>query len=224
MVGLVSFLSAMVPAVVLLVLGIPFPIVVVALVAGGVTGLLIAGSTRAGERRDTDRIQIAAVTLADWAHRNDGRSETDPDALRDGAWELPATSWFYGTVLAVGRREGFEVGVTCFLEATSEGAPTRHTGHLVHLPEPVPELRLSRAQLRRIRRGRTGEPIPDLVRERLAAVPPDTESLDVADQVLFLVRPRWPEFAPPDEHVDAAVAVAAALGHERGRDASTTRR
>lgn len=218
MVGLVSFLSAMVPAVILLVLGTPFPITVVVLVVGGVAGLVLAGSASAGERRDTDRIQVAAVTLADWANRNDGRSETDPDALRDGSWELPATSWFYGAVLAVGRRDGFEVGVTCFLEATTEGATTRHTGHLVHLPEPVPQLRLNRTQLRRIRRGKAGGPIPDLVRERLAAVPPDTESLDVVDQVLFLVRPRWPEFSPPDEHVDAAVAVAAALGHERGSD------
>lgn len=224
MVVLVSFFSAMVPAVIVLVLGVPFPIVVVVLVVGGVTGLLVAGSAKADERRDTDRIQIAAVTLADWAHRHGGNADTDPDALRDGPWELPGTSWFYGEALALGRREGFEVGVTCFLEATSEGATTRHTGHLVHLPEPVPQLRLNRTQLRRIRRGNAGEQIPDLVRERLAALPPDAESLDVVDRVLFLVRPRWPEFSPPDEHVDAAVAVAAALGHEHGRDASATRR
>jgi hypothetical protein len=211
--SLVSFLSAVVPAVVTSVLGLPFPIVVLATVVGGVVGLLVAGSARVDERRDTDRVQVAAVTLAEWAHRNDGRCETDPDALLEDGWELPTTSWFYGSVLAVGRRDGFEVGVTCFLEANTEGATTRNTGHLVRLPEPVPELRLSRGQLRRIRRGSPlREPIPDGVLERLAAVPPDTESLDVVDQVLFLVRPRWPEFSRPDEYVDAAVAVAAALG------------
>jgi hypothetical protein len=218
MANLVSFLSAAVPAVVLSLLGVPLPVTVLVMVVCGVVGLVVANSTRTDERRDTDKVQVAAVTLADWANRKEGSCETDADALPEDGWELPSTSWFYGSVLAVGRQDGFEVGVTCFLEASTEGATTRHTGYLVRLPGEAPELRLNRAQLRRIRRGSAREPISAPVRDRLAAVPADTESLDVVDRVLFLVRPDWPQFDPPDEHVGAAVAVAAALGAEHGRD------
>ncbi len=215
---LVSFLSAVVPAVVLSLLGVPLPIVALAVVAGGVTGLVVANMASADERRETERIQTAAVTLADWAHRHGGRCETDPALLADGDWELPGTPWCHGAVIALGRRDGFEVAVTCFLETSSEGASSPHTGYLVRLPGDVPELRLTRARLRRIGRGSRREDLPGAVRERLAALPPDAESLDVVDRVLYLVRPRWPQFDTPDGHVDAAVAVAAALGEQRDRD------
>jgi hypothetical protein len=211
MANLVSFLCALVPAVVLSVLGVPLPIVVLVMVACGVVGLFIANSARADERRETDRVQMAAVTLAEWAHRNDGHCETDLAEIPGDGWELPATPWFHGAVLALGRRDGFEVGVTCFLEASTEGATGRHTGYLVRLPGDTPELRLTRAALRRIRKGAGENGLADEVRMRLAAVPADTESLDVVDRVLFLVRPNWPEFTAPDEQVDAAVSIAAAL-------------
>ena len=219
MANLVSFLCALVPAVVLSVLGVPLPIVVLVMVVCGVAGLFIANSARADERRETDRIQMAAVTLADWAHRNDGHCETDLAELPADGWELLATPWFHGAVLALARRDGFEVGVTCFLEADTEGSTGRHTGYLVRLPDGAPELRLPRAELRRIRRGAGSDGLPDAVRARLAAVPADTESLDVIDGVLYLVRPRWPEFAAPDEQVDAVLGVAAALAGERDREA-----
>jgi hypothetical protein len=215
MANLVSFLCAAVAAFALSVLDLPLPVVVVGMVVAGVAGLLVANAARSDERRDTDRIQTAAVTLADWAHRNDGHCETDLAELPTGGWELPATPWFHGEVLALGRRDGFEVGVTCFLEGTSEGTPSRFTGYLVRLPAEVPELRLTRAHLRRIRRGAQHDGLAGPVRERLATVPPDTESLDVVDRVLYLVRPSWPEFTAPDEQLAAAVDVAAALGrHE----------
>ena len=225
MANLVSFLSAAVPAVVLSVLGVPLPIVVVVMVVCGVAGLLVANSAGTDERRETERVQKAAVTLADWAHRHGGHSETDPEALPADGWELPESHWFHGAVLALGRVDGFEVAVTCFLEANTEGATTRHTGYLVRLPEApdtrpdtgpdaapdtTPELRLNRTELRRIRRG-SGRDLPENVRERLAAVPADTESVDAVDGVLYLVRPRWPEFSAPDEQVAATVGVAAAL-------------
>jgi hypothetical protein len=218
MASLVSFLSAVVPAVVLSLLGVPLPITVLVMVVCGLAGLFLANAARADERRETDRIQMAAVTLADWANRNDGHCETDLAALPEDGWELPATPWFQGAVLALGRRDGYEVGVTCFLETNTEGATTPHTGYLVRLPWDAPELRLSRTELRRIRRGSRRDELPEPVRERVAAVPPDTESLDVVDGVLFLVRPRWPEFTAPDEQVAAAVGVAAALGGELARD------
>jgi hypothetical protein len=210
MANLVSFLSAAVPAVVLSVLGVPLPIVVVVMVACGVAGLLFANSRGTDERRETERVQKAAVTLADWAHRHGGHSETDPEALPVDGWELPASPWFHGAVLALGRVDGFEVAVTCFLEANTEGATTRHTGYLVRVPDTAPELRLNRTELRRIRRGSSRD-LPENVRERLAAVPADTESVDAVDGVLYLVRPRWPEFSAPDEQVAATVRVAAAL-------------
>ncbi|MGH3879806.1 MAG: hypothetical protein ACRDSK_22500 [Actinophytocola sp.] len=224
MANLVSFLCAAVPAVVLSVLGVPLPITVVVMVVCGVGGLLVANSKGADERRETERVQKAAVTLADWAHRNGGHSETDPEALPADGWELPESHWFHGAVLALGRVDGFEVAVTCFLEASTEGATTRHTGYLVRLPEvappetapdTAPELRLNRTELRRIRRG-SGRELPADVRERLAAVPADTESVDAVDGVLYLVRPRWPEFSAPDEQVAATVGVAAALTRSRG--------
>jgi hypothetical protein len=215
MANLVSFLSAAVPAVVLSVLGVPLPIVVVVMVACGVAGLLIANSRGTDERRETERVQKAAVTLADWAHRHDGHSETDPEALPEDGWELPTSHWFHGAVLALGRVDGFEVAVTCFLESSTEGATTRHTGYLVRVPDTAPELRLNRTELRRVRRG-SGRDLPEHVRERLAAVPADTESVDAVDGVLYLVRPRWPEFSAPDEQVAATIAVAAALTRSRG--------
>ncbi|HEV7652240.1 MAG TPA: hypothetical protein VGP26_29155 [Actinophytocola sp.] len=223
MTSLVSFLSAVVPAVVLSVLGVPLPIVVLVMVVCGLTGLAIANAARTDERRETERIQMAAVTLADWAHRNDGHCETDLAELPADGWALLATPWFHGAVLALGRRDGFEVGVTCFLEADTEGSTGRHTGYLVRLPGEAPELRLTRAELRRVRRGGSGGgsrgsggELPAEVRTRVAAVPPDTESLDVIDGVLYLVRPSWPEFTAPDAQVDAAVGVAAALAGQPG--------
>ncbi|MGH3761162.1 hypothetical protein [Actinophytocola sp.] len=212
MVNLISFLCAAVPAFVLSVLGVPLVIVVLVMIVSGATGLAVA--TRIDRRQETDWVQVAAVTLSDWAHRNEGHCETDPEALPVDGWELPATPWFHGVVLAVGRRSGFEVGVTCFQEASSEGAPARHTGYLVRLPEDVADLHLNRGRLRRVRRGSRLEGAPEPVHEPLAAVPPDTDSLDVADRVLYLVRPGWPEFTSLDDHVDAAVAVAAALGEQ----------
>jgi hypothetical protein len=220
MANLVSFLCALVPAIVLSVLGVPLPIVVLVMVVCGVAGLAIANAVRADERRETDRVQMAAVTLADWAHRNDGHCETDLAQLPADGWELVATPWFHGAVLAVGRHDGFEVGVTCFLEASTEGTTGRHTGYLVRVPGEAPELRLTRAELRRIRRGGGRDGLTEALHTRLAAVPADTESLDVIDGVLYLVRPRWPEFAAPDGQVDAAVGVAAALTSERDRDES----
>lgn len=211
MANLVSFLCAAVTALVLSVLDLPLPIVVVGMVVAGVAGLLVANATRADERRETDRVQTAAVTLADWAHRNDGHCETDLAELPADGWALPATPWFHGEVLAVGRRDGFEVGVTCFLEGTTEGATSRYTGYLVHLPDEVSELRLTRAQLRRIRRGARHDGLAEPVRARLAAVPTDTESLDVVDRVVYLVRPSWPDFTAPDEPLAAAVGVATVL-------------
>lgn len=82
-------------------------------------------------------------------------------------------------VLGLGRRDGVEVSVICFVEEIAEGTPSRHTGYLVRLPEETQELRLTRTELRRSRRGSRTDGLPELVRELLAAVPPDTESLDV---------------------------------------------
>ncbi|HEY7595442.1 MAG TPA: hypothetical protein VH969_19985 [Actinophytocola sp.] len=214
MANLVSFVCAVVPAVVLSLLGVPLPIVVLVMVGCGLAGLFLANRSRADERRETDRIQMAAVTLADWAHRNDGHCETDLAELPADGWELPATPWFHGAVLALGRRDGFEVGVTCFLEADTEGATSPHTGYLVRVPEASPQVNLNRAQLRKIRRGGQHDGLPEPVRERVAGVPADTESLDVVGGVLYLVRPRWPEFSAPDDEVAAAVGVAAALAEK----------
>jgi len=214
MANLVSFLCAAAAAVIASLLNLPLGVIVLAVVVAGVVGLLVGNRARADERRETDQLQMAAVTLADWANRNDGHCETDLAELPADGWELIATPWFHGDVLAVGHRDGFEVGVTCFLETNTEGATTPQTGHLVRLAADVPELHLSRTELRRIRRGSLRDGLDDAVRDRLAAVPPDTESVDIVDRVLYLVRPRWPEFTPPDAHVDAAVALAAVLGDQ----------
>jgi hypothetical protein len=214
MANLVSFLCAAVTAVVLSVLDMPLTVIVIGMVVAGVAGLLVANAVRADERRETDRVQTAAVTLADWAHRNGGHCETDPEELPADGWKLPASPWFHGDVVALARQDGFEVGVTCFVERSTEGTATRHTGYLVRVPEEAPELRLNRGRLRRIRRGAERGQITEPVRERLAALPPDSESLDVVDGVLYLVRPRWPEYTAPDVPVTAAVGVAAALLEE----------
>lgn len=218
MANLVSFICAVVPAVVLSVLGVPLPVVVLVMVVCGIAGLVAVNRARPAERRETDLVQTAAVTLADWAHRNGGHCETDLGELPADGWELPENPWFHGAVLALAHHDGFEVGVTCFRETDTEGTTARHTGYLVRLPGDIPELRLNRTQLRRIRRGggRDTAALPEAVRERLAAVPADTESLDVVDGVLYLVRPGWPEFTAPDDQVAAATGVAAALG-ERHR-------
>lgn len=102
-----------------------FPWQVMLLLVAGlvVLGGLIAAMSLADVRRETDRRESSRVSLLAWAVLNGGRCETDLAAFTTdgGGWELPASPLFCGTLLAVGHRDGVEVGIACSTDWDLEG-------------------------------------------------------------------------------------------------------
>jgi hypothetical protein len=148
--------SVLVILVAALVIGLPWVVTVLAVAVAAVVGTMIGFTTSSNQHRDTLRWQEAAVAVADWAARNDGRSETDATAL--AGLPLADSKWFTGSILAVGHHDGFAVGVTCFEEPEAEGATTRQTAVLVHLPNPhdpskTRSVEVSGQELRMVSRG-----------------------------------------------------------------------
>lgn len=200
--GLLAGGSALAVGVIGLLIRLPADVLVLAVAVSAAAGGLVALVTAAGGRRDTRLWQEAAVAVSAWAARNAGQSETSQAAFAAG-WTLPASPRFAGTVLAVGRLDGFEVGVTCYTHSDDEGGPTRHTGVLVRLRNPHPPV-CARWRFRR----RFTEPVAD----RLADLTGRVELVEIEDRELRISYQGWPEAVDLDACVEGAVDVARALG------------
>lgn len=178
--------------------GLPWQAILLVVAAAAVTGLVITAMASSDERRDSLRWQEAAVSVSAWASRTGGRCETGQNAFDDasttGEWTLPASPRFSGTILAVARRHGFEVGIACYEQPCGEGATSRHTAFLVRLPQAHQRVRLTK--------------------RRSAALPGRPESVDVQDRELCIVYYGWPGSMDLDARLDAGVELARALDRE----------
>ncbi|MFL6125334.1 hypothetical protein [Actinophytocola sp.] len=174
--------------------------VAVSAAAGGAIAFLAAGN----RRRDTRLWQEAAVAVAVWAGHNDGRSGTDPAAF-GGNWTLPASPRFTGAILAVGRRDGFEVGVSCSAEPHGEGATSRHTTMFVRLRHAHAPVQARWRFRRRVAAPVAGTPADLAVGVALVAV---------EERELRILYTGWPVALDLDACVDGAVEVARALDRD----------
>jgi hypothetical protein len=150
----------------------------------------------AGARREEERMANSRVTLLAWAALNGGRCETDLAAFTtDGeGWELPVSPLFRGELLAVGHRDGVEVGIACSTDNSYEVGTTWHIAVLVRLSEERSPARLRRREIRRL------------------GVPQGVGSAAVGGRVLCVRYEGWPEdFVALNARVDAAVRLAASL-------------
>ncbi|WP_329374905.1 hypothetical protein [Streptomyces sp. NBC_01483] len=175
-----------------------FPWQVIVLLAAGmvVTGVLLAAMSLGDEQRDADRRESSRVSLLAWACLNGGRCETDSAAFTtDGeGWELPASPLFRGTLLAVGHREGVEVGITCSMGWDPEAETIWHMTVLVRLCEERSPARLRRREIHRL------------------GLPQDVASVAMGGRELCVRYAGWPEdFVALNAQVDAAVRLAASL-------------
>ena len=174
--------------------------VAVAAAAGAAIALMAAGN----QRRDTRLWQEATVAVAAWADSSGGRSTTGANTFT-GEWTLPASPRFTGAILAVGRRDGFEVGVSCYTQPHGEGATGRHTTIFVRLHNPHAPVR-ARWRFRR----RFAEPVAG----RLADLAVGVELVEVEERELRIFYTGWPEALDLDACVDGAVEVARALDRD----------
>lgn len=186
-----------------LLFGWPLEVVVVGAGATIVVAVVLAAMTVSDERRDTLRWQEAAVVLADWAGRNGGRAGTDAAAPDGAGWTLPASPGFTGELLAVGRRDGFEVGVACQAGYDLEAGAVRHTAVFVRLPDAHVAVSGTPRHLRR----RLAGPVAGA----LAALPGAAERVEIAEHELRVVFFGWPPQLDLGVHVDAAVGIAKVL-------------
>jgi hypothetical protein len=199
-------LTGVSPVVVLvsgLLFGWPLVVTLVGAAAAVVVALVVTAMTTSDERRDTFRWQEAAVTVAAWAGRNGGRSETSVAALAGDGWTLPDSPAFAGEILAVARRDEFEVGVACYVEHEPEGGPARHTAVLVRLPDAHPAVKGTPRRLRR----QMAEPVA----EALAALPGPAELVEIAERELRVEFFGWPPRLDLAKRVDAVIEVARVL-------------
>lgn len=203
--GLLGGGSALVVLVVL-VIGVltrlPAHVLVPAVAVSAAAGVVVALLTAAGVRRDRRLCREAAVAVSAWAARNAGQSSTSSAGFAAN-WTLPASPRFAGAALAVGRTDGFEIGVTCHTHADGEGGPIRHTGVLVLLHRAHPPV-CARWRFR----GRFTQPVAN----RLADLPGRVEMVEVEDRELRVSYLGWPAAVDLDACVDGAVEVARALG------------
>ncbi|MER5904907.1 hypothetical protein ABT150_33255 [Streptomyces mirabilis] len=171
--------------------------VVLLLVAGMVVlGGLIAAMSLADVRREADRRESSRVSLLAWAVLNEGRCETDLAAFtadREG-WELPASPLFCGTLLAVGHRDGVEVGIACSTDWDLEGGTIWRMTVLVRLSEERSPARLRRREIHRL------------------GLPQGVVSVSMGGRELCVRYQGWPDdFVALNARVDAAVHLAASL-------------
>lgn len=161
-----------------------------------VLGGLIAAMSLADVRRDAERRASSRVALLAWACLNGGRCETDLAAFTtDGEeWELPASLLFRGELLAVGHRDGVEVGITCSTNNDLEGGTTWHMAVWVRLSEERSPARLRRQEIRRL------------------GLPQGVGSVTMDGRELRVGYRGWPDdFLALGVRVDAAVRLAASL-------------
>ncbi|MFH8465213.1 hypothetical protein [Streptomyces sp. NPDC017991] len=120
-------------------------VITVALVAV-LTGVALRDARESAQRRT-----VSQGVLSAWAARNEGCFGTATTAFTGDAtrWQLSASSWYPGSLFALGRREGTEVGVVCSTEDTGE-VMAELTTILVLLPERRPTARLRRRDIRRL--------------------------------------------------------------------------
>ncbi|MEV5428204.1 hypothetical protein [Streptomyces sp. NPDC052701] len=176
--------------------GFPWQLLLL-LVAGTIVlaGLLCAMSLPA-VRLDARLRATGRDTLITWAGRNGGRYGTVPAEFVTGGkgWELPVSPLFRGELLAVGRREGVEVGIACSTVDVGEAGTAWHTTVLVRLPRERPPARLRRRETHHL----------DL--------PQRVESVETGGRALCVRYEGWPEGSLwLDARVDAAVRLAVSL-------------
>jgi hypothetical protein len=193
--------AALVVLVMGLLIRLPVNVLLVAVAVSTVAGGMVARRSAGGGRRDTLRWQEAAVVVSAWAARHAGQSETSRAAFAAG-WTLTASPRFAGAVLAVGRLDGFEVGVTCYTRSEGHAGPTRHTGVLVRLRNPHPPVHARR---------RCAEPVASRLAD-LTDLAGRVELVEIEDRELRISYQGWPAAVDLDACVEGAVDVARALG------------
>ncbi|MFJ3803265.1 hypothetical protein ACIPSJ_44185 [Streptomyces sp. NPDC090088] len=161
-----------------------------------VFGVLLAATSLGDEEREAERREGSRVCLLAWACLNGGRCETDPAAFTtDGeGWELPASRLFRGTLLAVGHREGVEVGIACAMSEDPSAEYFWYMTVLVRLREEHSPARVHHRKTHRL------------------GLPSEVESVAMADRELCVRYAGWPtDFVALNRQVDAVVRLAASL-------------
>ncbi|MFF8633532.1 hypothetical protein ACF052_04860 [Streptomyces pilosus] len=176
--------------------GFPWQMVLLLVVVSVAVAGLITAMSLPDARRDALRRAASRDTLIAWAGRNGWRYGTElADFTTDGkGWELLESAVSGGQLLAVGRRDGVDVGISCFTELWGEAGVAWRTAVLVRLPEERPPTRLRRREIRQL----------DL--------PQEVESVKIDGRELSVRYEGWP--VTPlwlDSRVDAAVRLAASL-------------
>ncbi|MFD4502406.1 hypothetical protein [Streptomyces sp. NPDC058457] len=169
---------------------VPLPI------AAFVIGFSLIATTLGDEEHAADRRENSRVILLAWASLNGGRCETDPAAFTtDGeGWELPASPHFRGSLLAVGHRDGVEVGISCSTHRDPETGTDQPMTVLVRLTE---ERSPARVQYRKMHRLGLGQ---------------HAESVAMGGRELWVKFEGWPsDFVELNAQVDAVVRLAASL-------------
>ncbi|MFF7470273.1 hypothetical protein [Streptomyces sp. NPDC008092] len=176
--------------------GFPWQVLLLLVAVMAVLGGLIAAMSFADGRREAERRENSRVSLLAWVVVNGGRCETDLAAFTaDGeGWESPKSPLFRGTLLAVGHRDGVEVGISCATDFCSEGGTTWHTAVLVRLGEERSPARLGRREIHRL------------------GLPRRVTSVAMDGRELCVRYGGWPDdFVALNTQVDAAVRLAASL-------------
>ncbi|WP_217552299.1 hypothetical protein [Streptomyces sp. GbtcB6] len=162
---------------------------------GFVFGVLLAAMSLGDEERAADRRENSRVILLAWACLNGGRCETDPAAFTtDGeGWELPASPLFRGSLLAVGHRDGVEVGISCSAHRDPEADSNQPMTILVRLSEERSPARVHHRKLHRLGLG-------------------DVASAAMGGRELWVKYDGWPhDFGELNAQVDAAVRLASSV-------------
>ncbi|GGN06989.1 hypothetical protein [Streptomyces fuscichromogenes] len=162
--------------------------------AAFVFGLLFAAMSMGDEERAADRRENSRVILLAWACLNGGRCATDRAAFTaDGeGWELPASPHFRGSLLAVGHRDGVEVGISCSTHRDPETGSDQPMTVLVRLSEERSPARVHHRKIHRLGLGQ------------------HVESVAMDGRELWVRFEGWPsDFTELNAQVDAAVRLAA---------------
>ncbi|WP_159062991.1 hypothetical protein [Streptomyces scabiei] len=179
-----------------LIWGAPWQAILVVVAFTAVLGGVITAKSLADVQRDAERRASSHGALITWAGRNMGRCGTDLAAFTtDGeGWALSASPLFRGELLAVGYRDGVEVGIACSTYEGAEGETNWYTVVLVRLPEERAPARLRSREIRQL------------------GLPRGAESVEMDGRVLRVGYGGWPEGSLAlNARVDAAVRVAASL-------------
>ncbi|MFJ4467691.1 hypothetical protein ACIP2X_09495 [Streptomyces sp. NPDC089424] len=189
---LLAAVSAAVLVVAGLFFGFPWQVSLLLVVVSAVTAVVITWMTLGQVRRSAQRKAQTQSILSAWADLNEGRFGTASAAFTGGTprWELPASPRFSGELLAVGRRDGVEVGVVCSMEDRGE-AGVALTTVMVLLPEEGPPARPHRGKAREL------------------GLPYGVDAVETSGHELRVRYEGWPESAPVlRTMVDAAVRLA----------------